>query len=484
LSITPAELSAPTWLRRAPLHRMARETSAAYRSGEAPAARDVDRVVPRLAAAVDALVSVPVDDLDESQVRDELRAIEDSRRRLDARACRLAAALTQRQQTRAKEAQPDNPRAAAKAERQTRRELQDELRWTPSQAKRAQQLGRGLFQSPRAGAAFDAGSLPPAHAKLLADTLHWLEGDRHDEVESKLLAAARHQDAHAFGRTCRRLLAEVDHDSAMRAEQRRRHRRRGSLVQTEDGMTRLVVDTSGIDGEYLATSIHAFRRLDAEGETRTPEQRTADAVVAMAKAALEAGTAPRQHGERPQLLVLADRDTVMGTRGGSVETMFSGPLPAGEGLRILDDCKVSQLLCDTRGIPVEASEGVRSVPAGVKRGVIARDGGRCIGDGCDVPAGWCEMMHLDVPYRLQGRLTIDTAAFGCDFHHHKFDHAGWRIAWLEGRPILHHPARPPNAPGSSPPDRPPNASGASPPRDRPPPDQPLLLGRSGDPPDT
>jgi hypothetical protein len=408
------------------------------------------------------LTAVPIDELGDDQVLAELTAVEDAKRRLDARACRLAAARTDHERRRAVQARPDDPHAARKAERRTRDELQDQLRWTPTQAKQAQQLGSGFAHSPGSGRAFDAGELPASHAKLLADTLKWLDDDRAADAEETLLAAAREEDARTFGRTCRRLLAEVDHDAAMRAEQRRHGRRRGSVVQTEDGMTKLTAEVAGLDGEYLATAVHAFRRPDAPGEQRSAEQATADAVVAMARAALDAGTARRQHGARPHLILVAPQGTVTSEHRGLVETAFSGPLPAGEGLGILDDAAVSKLVCDDRGIPVEATAEVRNVPQGVYRAVHVRDGGRCIAEGCDVTAAWCDVMHLTVPYRLQGRLTIDTAGLGCRFHHAKLDRGGWRVTWVDGRPILHHPARPPDRPpGAELADRPPDRSGGS-----------------------
>jgi hypothetical protein len=416
-----------------------------------------ERAVAALDAAVGSLTANPIDELDDARILAELTAVEDAKRRLDARAYRLAAARTERQRRRAVQARPNDPHAARKAERRTRDELQDRLRWTPSQAKQAQQLGSGFAQSPESARAFDRGQLPASHAKLLADTLRWLDDTQAAAAEPALLAAAREQDARTFGRTCRRLLAEVDHDAAMAAEQRRHARRRGNLVQSEDGMTRLEAWVAGLDGEYLATAVHAFRRPDAPDEHRSAEQATADAVVAMARAALDAGTAKRQHGARPHLIIVAPQDVATGERTGVVQTAFSGPLPAGEGLGIVDDAAVSKLLCDERGIPVEATEEVRNVPAGVFRGVFVRDGGRCIADGCDIAAGWCDVMHLTVPYRLQGRLTIDTGGLGCRYHHTKLDRGGWKVSWVEGRPILHHPDRPPDRPpGTEISDRPPD----------------------------
>jgi hypothetical protein len=103
----------------------------------------------------------------------------------------------------------------------------------------------------------------------------------------------------------------------------------------------------------------------------------------MTRAALDAGTATRHHGARPHLIIVAPQQVATGQHTGVVQTAFSGPLPAGEGLRIVDDDAVSKLICDDRTIPVEATEEVRNVPAGVFR-VFVRDGGRCIADGCDI----------------------------------------------------------------------------------------------------
>jgi hypothetical protein len=460
---------------RRPAHRgrqawaLAAEGSAHYRTARRPSggpgaegrSSDPSATGCLRAAALDevvgSLTTVSIDELDDGQIRAELTAIEDAKRRLDARACRLAAALTDRERRRAVQAKPDDPRAARKAERRTRAELQDQLRWTPSEAKRAQELGSELTHSPGSAKAFDSGQLPAAHARLLADTLRWLDDAQVAEAEPALIAAARDQDARTFGRTCRRLLAELDHDAAMRAEERRYARRRGNVVQTDDGMTKLSTEVPGLDGEYVATAVNAFRRPDAPGEHRTPEQATADAVVAMARAALDAGTASRQHGARPHLIIVAPKDVATGQRAGVVETAFSGPLPSGEGLRIVDDAAVSQLLCDDRGIPVEATEEVRTVPQGIYRGIHVRDGARCIADGCDITAGWCQVMHLTVPYRLNGRLTIDTGGLGCSYHHTMLDRHGWKVTWIDRRPVLHHPDRPPaHPPDAEVSDRPPD----------------------------
>src|SRR5690606_6424573 len=110
----------------------------------------------------------------------------------------------------------------------------------------------------------------------------------------------------------------------------------------------------------------AFRRPDAPGEQRTREQAGADALVAMAKAALDAGTAPSRHGVRPHVSVLLDWRAIAADAGVGQGTL-TGPLPLDQIRRLLADCDVAPLLLDRPGVALEAGEAVRTVPAGLRR---------------------------------------------------------------------------------------------------------------------
>jgi hypothetical protein len=406
----------------------------------------------RLAAALDLILGRHPDELEEAEISAELEGLERANRRIGARLSRLASALANRraktfvEADRARGGRADAGRLAQQAVREVRRELSEELDWTPSEAKRAVELGRrlGVEGSEGSRRAFEDGDLSARHASLLADTLRWFDDpDLRAEVEAELLEAARHQHAVEFGRTCRRLLAERDQAAAMKAEDRRKARRSARLSQTEDGFQALSGQWSGVDGELVATGVQAFRRPDAPDERRTPEQATADAVVAMAAAALRAGEAPTVRGVRPHVTVSIDYEDVL-RRAGVAETRWSGPLPTEEIRRLLADCGVSRLLLDARGVALEAGEEVRNVPAGVARAIGQRDL-VCIADGCDMPADWCEVMHLETPFTLGGRLKPTTGAHGCTYHHECFDRRGWLVTWVGDRPILHHPDRIPEA---------------------------------------
>ncbi len=407
----------------------------------------------QLDAVLDRLLAVEVDRLDEEAITVELEVVERASRRLDARRCRLAAALATRRAEQAQQdadaAGQDGVRARQRARRQAEEELAGRHRWSRSEAKRATSIGEQLgADDGQAQVAFDEGALPPRHAQLLADTLKQLDGDQRDQARPTLLAAAAEQDARTFGRTCRRLLASVDVASAMRAEERRHHRRRASVSTTDDGMLTVSGQWAGLDGETVATAIEAFRRPDPPGVRRTAEQRTADAVVELARAALRAGEAPSVHGVRPHVSVLIDHQALLadaaaveaGQSGApvTVETAWMGPLPFAEIRRLLADAGVSRLLVDPDRVPMEAGEQTRNVPAGLWRSLVARDGG-CIAESCDALVGWCDVMHLDRPYRLKGKLSLANGALGCRHHHRCYDLYGWQIHWHGKRPRMRPP---------------------------------------------
>ncbi|MFP4636099.1 MAG: DUF222 domain-containing protein, partial [Nitriliruptoraceae bacterium] len=427
--------------------------------------------------------------LDHEGLTRQLQSVEGAIRRLHARRCRLAARATARQgeqaERQAAEEGRDGHRAGQRARRQAENQLAGQLQWSPGEAKRATRIGAQLGDQPQAQAAFDAGRLPPRHAQLLAETLAQLSGDDRETAAARLVALAASQDATTFGRSCRRVLAQLDAAAAQHSEERRYTRRRAKLAATEDGMLALSGQWSGLDAETLATAVDAFRHPDVGGGAqRSAEQRTADAVIELARAALRAGEAPTVHGIRPHISLTLDYQQLLAddiqphtdnpaspnhaeeTNGGDaagaggeaagapvpgvVEAPWMGPLPYTEVRRLLADANVSRLLVDPDGVPVEAGEQVRTVPAGLWRALQARDGG-CIAAGCDIPAGWCDVMHLATPYRLEGQLTIDTAGLGCRHHHRLLDLHGWQTTWHDRRPTLHPPDPSDPADGDHPP---------------------------------
>jgi hypothetical protein len=147
----------------------------------------VDDVVTGLAAAVDELLAVDVDALDDGGLGRLLATGETTLRRVQGMQAKLAQTLTRRRAAAARAERPGDARAGDKAALAVRRQLCQELGITPSQAKQTTRLGRHLESLPVAGAALADGTLTPGHIGVIAEVTAHFTGDERDRFEAELV---------------------------------------------------------------------------------------------------------------------------------------------------------------------------------------------------------------------------------------------------------------------------------------------------------
>ena len=111
-----------------------------------------------------------------------------------------------------------------------------------------------------------------------------------------------------------------------------------------------------LDPEGGATVLAALMPLAAPGgadDDRTPAQRRADALVELARRALDSAELPTTAGERPYLQIRVDLATLLAGTG-TAAADWAGPLSAGGGL-------AAGLRCDDQpGAHRRAQRGARS----------------------------------------------------------------------------------------------------------------------------
>jgi hypothetical protein len=368
-------------------------------------------------------------------------------RRVQARSTALALELSQRRTAAARAAAPDDPRAGQRAARRTRDQLREQMGWSPSQTTSTLRRGAHLASLPRLAAAFTAGEVTQTQVEVIVRTCAHLVGEVRARVEAQLVAAAGRGDAVALGREARRLLASIDHDAAMADLDRQYAQRAASIGEDPWGMKRLSARLAGLDGEVLQTAINAFRTPDPPDTTtpRTAEQATADALVAMARAALDHGRAPTSRGQRPHINVnVAWTDLVAGSGAGY--TPWSGPLPIGEIRRLLDDASISRIITGPDSLPIDTGRATRNVTIGVWRALVARDQG-CTVAGCGAPPAWCDGAHIDQRWIEGAGVSTHEVALLCRYHHRIADRQHWTATITNGtvtwtRPHPHTPHGP------------------------------------------
>ena len=349
---------------------------------------------------------------------------------LEATRARLLATLEDRT---ARQVPPGGSVRAAKDEE--RRRTAERQRISRSRAKREAEAGHAAQQHSATGQAFSQGHIGPEHVRLIAELLNHLPADQRAEVEAQLLVLAREHEPVSFGRRARALLHELAPERTAEAEQRKESRRELRIADTPDGSLALSGLLHGTSAELLRVAIDAFKRFDAPNQPRTVEQRNADALLQLCEVALKAEQAPTQHGARPHVLVIVRAEDLDGGAG-PARFGFSGqPVNLAQARRLFSDCVVSRIVFDADGTPIEASANVRTVPAGLHRALVARDGG-CTWDGCDAPPAWCDVAHGNVPFRANQPLRIGDAALLCRRHHRRFDHGTYRMV-IEGSRVTY-----------------------------------------------
>jgi hypothetical protein len=310
---------------------------------------------------------------------------------------------------------------------------------------------------PATAAALAEGAVSTDHAAVIARSMVELPGGLSTEqervAETNLAGWAREHDPVTVGRLARHLIHALDTATLEEREQRAHHRREVRLAEAADGSTRL---SGRLDAESAAMVRAALDPLaapcpgpDGERDPRTAGQRTADALVELARRANDSGTLPVGHGVRPHLSVIITLESLLTqpshTTGGAIgaarfaagglgsgrggtapgELGWGGPISAEAVRRIGCDAGISRVITDPASVPLDVGREQRTVTAGQWAALVVRDRG-CAFPGCTRPAEWCIAHHI-TSWADGGPTDLDNLVLLCGHHHRVVHHHGWQV---------------------------------------------------------
>ncbi len=91
---------------------------------------------------------------------------------------------------------------------------------------------------------------------------------------------------------------------------------------------------------------------------------------------------------------------------------------------------------------VDSDQAKQLVRYGVdvlRKAIDARDRG-CVWSGCDRPANWCDVHHVNWFVRDLGETNVHTGVLLCGFHHDEIHQAQWVIRFAaDAHPELNPP---------------------------------------------
>jgi hypothetical protein len=294
---------------------------------------------------------------------------------------------------------------------------------TSGSARERVSVARRLRELPETSAAFRAGEMSYAHARQISAATGDVNREVAAEGEPILVEAARNLDPRGLGVVIAHWRNAVDPDGFLARANDAHERRRFDISETFEAMTVLDGQLYGDDGAMVRTAIDAYSKPHP-GDTRTPTQRRADALVELARHVLNRRDAPSSGGERPHLNVQVDLAMLEGRAGTQGAELDWGGVVGGETARRLAcDAGVSRIITDGAGEPLDVGRRTRTIPSALRRAVIARDR-HCVAPGCDRPPGWCDVHHRR-HWIDGGETALRNLELRCHLHH-RDEHEGRR----------------------------------------------------------
>ena len=181
-------------------------------------------------------------------------------------------------------------------------------------------------------------------------------------------------------------------------------------------------DLDADDGAIVTTALRVAESRDDEGETRTPAQRRADALVDVCRFFLDNQTTKTGGRHRPHVNLIVDLED------------FSGGIVGGARLamsvleRYCCDSAIHRVLTDGRAGILDVGTATRVLTAAMWTALVIRDG-HCRFPGCDRPATWCDGHHIRWVSK-NGPTNLENLVLLCRRHHKKLHQPGWHAKLL------------------------------------------------------
>jgi hypothetical protein len=302
-----------------------------------------------------------------------------------------------------------------------------------------------LAAHPEVAQAAAAGRISVGQARAIGTVLGGLDGlDEAQQVQAErlLLDMAGSLDSDRLAKAAPQVLAQVAPQQADETWERRLQRqaeaaqRNRSLVfrRDQNGSILFTGSLPLIDGETWIAQLDAYtesrRRTaieerDQAGAGLTPEQRRADALVAMILHHSQGRRAPKVGGDRPRIVVTVDYRKLLADATAAGLVGDGEPLSAGDLRRLCCDADLLPAVLGGPSTVLDVGRDHRLVPADLRAALVLRDGG-CVFPGCHARPSECEAHHV-IPWWKSGVTALSNLALLCHHHHGLLEPARYAV---------------------------------------------------------
>jgi hypothetical protein len=257
-------------------------------------------------------------------------------------------------------------------------------------------------------------------------------------VEKELVEASRSVGPTDLGRFCRELKDRFGGNEDRDAADARRYDSRWLTVSdTIEGMTSISGMLEPAGAAAVKAALRALLHRGGEDDTRTTQQRRADALVSLANQALNGGQLPEVAGDRPHVNLTLAWEDLKGDLDAETARL-AGDLACHSGGAILDGTDISiatarMTACDAGIIPVVLGSAGEILDLGRKtstwstaqrRALLIESHGGCGWPKCESPA---EHAHHISFWSHLGPTAVANGVYLCWFHHWLIHHTDWHL---------------------------------------------------------
>ena len=316
----------------------------------------------------------------------------------------------------------------------------------------------GAAQHPALADAWASGAVDARKVDVILDEVRRGGGSLSDGEVAAVVADAVDKAGTMTGpqltRHVRTTLIAADPAVAERRRVVERERRGVFLELAPDAMARLIAYLPAAEATAAFTAIDALAgHAAADGDTRTVDQRRADAFADVFTSVLDrqatpdGSPLPTRHGQRVALQVSVAATTLLGLDDRPAHLGSYGPIPAQVARELAQDATWRRVLTDpVTGQVCSVGTAAYRPGADLTRTVMARDV-TCTFPGCRQPATRCEIDHR-IPYDVarspeqEGHdpQTCEANLHALCKHHHQAKTEGW---WTDRHGITYarHPVQ-------------------------------------------
>jgi hypothetical protein len=302
------------------------------------------------------------------------------------------------------------------------------------------QLAQSLESRPLTAAAFAAGEINMAATQEVCAAIEALPASvpavMSGEVEQLLLDTARQEGHRAVTRRAMEITYRFAPEVLEEQERAAREGRSLTLTTRADGTVslrgQLDKEAGALAQAVLGPLAAPAPAADGIPDLRDVGTRYADAFIQLCQ--LATAELPQVRGERPNVAVTVSLESLQVKAVGCAPAMLDTgiPLSIEATLQVLCDANVIPIVLGSCGEPLDIGRLTRTVPAGMRRALVARDQG-CAFPGCDRPASWCDAHHCK-HWSNGGKTALCNLCLLCSHHHDVVHHDGWEITMINAMP--------------------------------------------------